>query len=107
VSLQVAARKVRNSCATWPASASARSSRPSPPAWALRYPAPPRPAPHQLRHAHAVELAREGVPLNVIQRQLGHANLGTTSILYITLLCAGDERPPSRPALTAAPLLAA
>jgi len=37
-------------------------------------------APHQLRHAHAVELAREGVPLNVIQRQLGHANLGTTSV---------------------------
>jgi integrase len=29
-------------------------------------------APHQLRHAHAVELAHEGVPLNVIQRQLGH-----------------------------------
>jgi site-specific recombinase XerD len=37
-------------------------------------------APHQLRHAHAVELAREGVPLNVIQRQLGHADLGVTSI---------------------------
>jgi site-specific recombinase XerD len=37
-------------------------------------------APHQLRHAHALELAREGVPLNIIQRQLGHANLGTTSI---------------------------
>lgn len=36
-------------------------------------------APHQLRHAHAVELAREGVPLNVIQRQLGHAHLGVTS----------------------------
>jgi len=35
-------------------------------------------APHQLRHAHALELAREGVPLNIIQRQLGHANLGTT-----------------------------
>jgi site-specific recombinase XerD len=32
-------------------------------------------APHQPRHAYAVELAREGVPLNVIQRQLGHANL--------------------------------
>jgi integrase len=29
-------------------------------------------APHQLRHAHAVELAHEDVPLNVIQRQLGH-----------------------------------
>ena len=28
-------------------------------------------APHQLRHAHAVELAREGVSLIVIQRQLG------------------------------------
>jgi site-specific recombinase XerD len=37
-------------------------------------------APHQLRHAHALELAREGVPLNIIQCQLGHANLGTTSI---------------------------
>ena len=37
-------------------------------------------APHQLRHAHALELAREGVPLTIIQRQLGHANLGTTSI---------------------------
>jgi integrase/recombinase XerD len=35
---------------------------------------------HQLRHAHAVELAREGVPLNVIQRQLGHTDLGVTSI---------------------------
>jgi Phage integrase family len=33
-------------------------------------------ASHQLRHAHA----REGVPLNIIQRQLGHTNLGTTSI---------------------------
>jgi integrase/recombinase XerD len=32
------------------------------------------------RHAHAVEMAREGVPLNVIQRQLGHANLGITSV---------------------------
>ena len=37
-------------------------------------------APHQLRHAHALELLREGVPLNVIQRQLGHRNLGVASI---------------------------
>jgi hypothetical protein len=29
-------------------------------------------APHQLRHAHAVQMAHEGVPLVVIQRQLGH-----------------------------------
>ena len=37
-------------------------------------------APHQLRHAHAVELAREGVPLNVIQRELGDTNLGDTNL---------------------------
>jgi integrase len=37
-------------------------------------------APHQLRHAHAVEMAQEGVPLIVIQRQLGHSNLDITSI---------------------------
>jgi integrase len=37
-------------------------------------------APHQLRHAHAVEMAHEGVPLVVIQRQLGHANPGITSV---------------------------
>jgi site-specific recombinase XerD len=37
-------------------------------------------APHQLRHAHAVEMAHEGVPLMIIQRQLGHANLGITSV---------------------------
>jgi site-specific recombinase XerD len=34
---------------------------------------------HGLRHTHAAELAREGVPMNVIQAQLGHSNLGTTS----------------------------
>jgi site-specific recombinase XerD len=37
-------------------------------------------APHQLRQAHAIEMAHEGVPLVVIQRQLGDANLGITSI---------------------------
>jgi site-specific recombinase XerD len=37
-------------------------------------------APHQLRHAHAVEMSREGVPLLVIQRQLGHTNLAITSV---------------------------
>jgi integrase len=36
--------------------------------------------PHHLRHAHAVEMAREGVPLIVIQRQLGHSHLGITSV---------------------------
>ncbi len=37
-------------------------------------------APHQLRYAHAVEMAHEDVPLVIIQRQLRHANLGVTSI---------------------------
>jgi integrase/recombinase XerD len=42
-----------------------------------------------LRHAHAVEMAREGVPLNVIQRQLGHTNLGVTSI-YLQGIDSGE-----------------
>jgi integrase/recombinase XerD len=46
-------------------------------------------AQHQLRHAHAVEMAREGVPLVVIQRQLGHANLGITSI-YLQGIDSGE-----------------
>lgn len=37
-----------------------------------------RVAPHQLRHSHACDLAREGVLLPYIQRQLGHANPGIT-----------------------------
>jgi len=37
-------------------------------------------APHQLRHAHALGMSREGVPLLVIQRQLGHADLAITSV---------------------------
>src|ERR1700744_67651 len=60
-------------------------------------------APHQLRHAHAVELARERVTVNIIQRQLGHTDLGTTSA-YLqgidpqrsSTLCAHDDRRQSR-----------
>jgi site-specific recombinase XerD len=37
-----------------------------------------RVAPHQLRHAHAVELLHEGITLPLIQRQLGHSHLSTT-----------------------------
>jgi integrase-like protein len=67
----------------------------------------------QLRHAHAVEMAREGVPLNVILRQLGHANLGITSV-YLNGIAtprsstrasrADDprQRRPARTALTTA-----
>jgi site-specific recombinase XerD len=64
-------------------------------------------APHQLRHAHAVEMAREGVPINVIQRQLGHASLGVTSI-YLQGIDTGEiiervrtRRPPVIPAAAA------
>ncbi len=61
-------------------------------------------APHQLRHAHAVEMAREGVRLNVIQRQLGHSNLGVTST-YLQGIDSAEvinaihnRRPPMMPA---------
>jgi site-specific recombinase XerD len=64
-------------------------------------------APHQLRHAHSVEMAREGVPINVIQSQLGHANLGATSI-YLQGIDSGEiietvrtRRPPVIPAAAA------
>ena len=30
--------------------------------------------PHGLRHTHAAELVREGVPINVIRDQLGHSS---------------------------------
>ena len=43
---------------------------------------------HSLRHATGVQLAAEGVPMNVIQRMLGHADLSTTGI-YTAI--AGDE----------------
>ena len=35
--------------------------------------------PHGLRHTMAAELAAEGVPINVIQRALGHSSAATTS----------------------------
>ncbi len=35
--------------------------------------------PHGLRHSAAAEMAQEGVPINVIQRALGHSNAATTS----------------------------
>ena len=61
--------------------------------------------PHSLRHALAVELAREGVPVHLIQRQLGHANLGITSV-YLQGIGGGEvidaigaRRAPMVPAL--------
>ena len=34
---------------------------------------------HGLRHTHAYELMMEGVPMGIIQRQLGHVSLATTN----------------------------
>jgi site-specific recombinase XerD len=53
-------------------------------------------APHQLRHAHAVELAREGVAVNIIQRQLGHTDLGTTSTYLQASIPARSSTPSAR-----------
>jgi site-specific recombinase XerD len=55
----------------------------------------------QLRHAHAIEMAHEGIPLVVIQRQLGHANLGITSV-YLQGIDSSEiiETVHSRPAPT-------
>jgi integrase len=53
-------------------------------------------APHQLRHAHAVELAHEGVSLNVIQRQLGHTNLGVISKASTTPRSSRPSTPAGR-----------
>jgi integrase/recombinase XerD len=35
--------------------------------------------PHALRHSHAAQLERRGVPVTLIQEQLGHSSLQTTS----------------------------
>lgn len=34
--------------------------------------------PHGFRHTHTAELVREGVPLNVVRKQLGHSSLAVT-----------------------------
>ena len=58
-------------------------------------------APHQFRHLHAIELVREGVPVHILQRQLGHANLAVTTVYLSSvapeelLAVAQTRRPPS------------
>jgi integrase len=58
----------------------------------------------QVGPSAALHLAREGVPLNIIQRQLGHVNLGTTSV-YLQgidteeiIAAVGSRRAPMMPA---------
>jgi len=45
--------------------------------------------PHGLRHTFASNLAKQGVPPNVIQRMLGHDNLSTTSV-YLSGISTAD-----------------
>jgi integrase/recombinase XerC len=46
--------------------------------------------PHGLRHTHGYELMMEGVPVPIIQQQLGHSSLGTTD-RYVSHLAPVDE----------------
>jgi integrase len=45
--------------------------------------------PHGLRHTHAYEVMMEGVPVPIIQQQLGHVSLETTS-RYLAHLAPKD-----------------
>jgi integrase len=42
----------------------------------------PRVTFHGLRHSHATELLRNGVPLKVVSERLGHAGIAITADLY-------------------------
>lgn len=46
--------------------------------------------PKALRHAFAIEAGQKGVPLNIVQRWLGHARIETTAI-YASAI-GGEER---------------
>ncbi len=48
--------------------------------------------PHGLRHTMAYELMMEGYPMPLIQKQLGHASLATTTTSYIGLEGAAAAR---------------
>lgn len=56
---------------------------------------------HGLRHTHAAELAMEGMPVNLIQAQLGHASLAVTST-YLAHIAPAQliETMRSRPAFS-------
>jgi site-specific recombinase XerD len=58
-------------------------------------------APHQFRHALAVDLVREGTRVDLLQKQLGHSNLGVTTTYLASVTAdevvsmAHDRRPPT------------
>ena len=39
--------------------------------------------PHKLRHSHATELIREGMPMAYVQKRLGHSSIQTTINTYV------------------------
>jgi len=39
--------------------------------------------PHHLRHSHATDLIREGMPMAYVQKRLGHSNIQTTINTYV------------------------
>lgn len=41
--------------------------------------------PHTLRHSHATDLIRRGVPIEVVSKRLTHASVSTTSSAYVHL----------------------
>lgn len=41
--------------------------------------------PHMLRHSHATDLIRRGVPIEVVSKRLTHASVSTTSSAYVHL----------------------
>lgn len=51
----------------------------------------PHCVPKGLRHGFAIEALRKGVPLNLVQRWLGHASLKTTAI-YLEIAVGDEER---------------
>lgn len=46
--------------------------------------------PHILRHSHIVNALLDGVPLPMVQKQVGHKRLSTTKIYAKRCACAGE-----------------
>lgn len=47
---------------------------------------PPSLTPHDFRHYRATELLREGVPVEIVQEYLGHADISTTRAVYAPII---------------------
>jgi integrase len=47
---------------------------------------------HDLRHSHASQLLRNGVPVKSVQERLGHANASITLNTYAHVMAGDDER---------------